>query len=153
MKAYCCGFLFKDDFSEVMLVEKRRPAWQNGLLNGIGGHIEENETPYAAMVREFKEEAGVEVLRWMLIRIERHGHNEGRQNPENTMQRVNVYFFAAAATSAQWQHARSITDEKVIRMRIDPYPSVWKGMIYNLEYLIPMGKVLLRQPLQNIPLP
>ena len=57
------GFLF-DGNGNVLLIEKNRPAWQKGRLNGIGGKIEREETPYQAMIREFREEAGADVASW-----------------------------------------------------------------------------------------
>lgn len=51
------GFMFNKDLSEVALVRKSHPNWQKGKLNGVGGHIEEGETPAEAQVREFREEA------------------------------------------------------------------------------------------------
>lgn len=56
---YCLGFVFDPTRTHVALVRKRRPAWQAGRLNGIGGKVEPGETPLQAMVREFHEEAGV----------------------------------------------------------------------------------------------
>ena len=34
---YACGFLFSQDRTRVVLIRKRRPAWQAGKLNGVGG--------------------------------------------------------------------------------------------------------------------
>jgi len=53
---YVLGFMFDRDYAEVALILKNRPAWQAGKWNGIGGKIEGDETPHAAMVREFTEE-------------------------------------------------------------------------------------------------
>ena len=50
------GFMFQDD--KVALIR------ENGLLNGIGGHIEPGETAIAAMVREFRKETGRTVTQW-----------------------------------------------------------------------------------------
>ncbi|WP_375292249.1 NUDIX hydrolase [Sphingomonas melonis] len=59
-QAYVCGFMFDPLGGLVVLVEKNRPAWQAGLLNGVGGKIEpQDATIHAAMAREFHEEAGV----------------------------------------------------------------------------------------------
>ena len=58
---YVVGFMFDKDMTNVALIRKRKPAWQAGLLNGIGGSIESGEIPVDAMRREFKEEAGVDV--------------------------------------------------------------------------------------------
>lgn len=57
-RLYVVGFYFTDDFTHVALIRKNRPAWQAGLLNGIGGRVEPNETPLDAMVREYAEETG-----------------------------------------------------------------------------------------------
>lgn len=61
---YVVGFLFSDDRKQVALIHKRRPGWQAGRLNGVGGKIESGETPAAAMHREFAEEAGVWGVQW-----------------------------------------------------------------------------------------
>ena len=61
MQEYVVGFLFDEDarryhktgHGNVVLIEKNRPAWQAGRLNGVGGHIEIGETPDEAISREF----------------------------------------------------------------------------------------------------
>ena len=45
---------------EVLLVLKDKPLWQKGLLNLVGGKIEQGETPEQCAVREFKEETGLD---------------------------------------------------------------------------------------------
>jgi len=37
---YVCGFLFDMAFKHVALINKVRPDWQKGKLNGIGGKVE-----------------------------------------------------------------------------------------------------------------
>lgn len=70
MKSYVLGFCFSQDFSKVVLIKKVRPAWQNGRLNGVGGHIEEGETPLDAMIREFREEADHKyALNWLTFGV------------------------------------------------------------------------------------
>lgn len=48
------------DRNEVLLIQKNRPAFQVGKWNGIGGKLELFESPLKAMVREFREETGIE---------------------------------------------------------------------------------------------
>ena len=67
MTRYVVGLLFSEDYSQVLLIRKTRPAWQAGKLNGPGGHVEANETDHEAMRREFLEEAGVDVANWSLV--------------------------------------------------------------------------------------
>lgn len=64
MATYVVGFLFSSDLKRVALVKKNRPEWQAGLLNGIGGKVEEGESPLEAMIREFHEEAGLFITQW-----------------------------------------------------------------------------------------
>ncbi len=54
---YVIGFAFHND--SVLLIEKLKPDWQRGRLNGVGGKIEPNELPLDAMQREFFEECGI----------------------------------------------------------------------------------------------
>lgn len=57
MKQYVLGFLFHQD--EVALILKNRgPDVVVGKWNGVGGKLEKNEEPPAAMIREFREETG-----------------------------------------------------------------------------------------------
>lgn len=63
MKRYCLGFMFSLDSQLVVLIQKRKPEWQAGLLNGVGGKVEEGEDPIDAMVREFEEETSVKTGR------------------------------------------------------------------------------------------
>jgi 8-oxo-dGTP diphosphatase len=64
MKRYVLGFLFNPYKTEVMLIRKKRPEWQKGFLNGVGGKIEGNETPMQAMARECNEESGARIILW-----------------------------------------------------------------------------------------
>ncbi len=59
-KEYVLGFAFDPRFKNVLLIKKNRPEWQAGLLNGIGGKMEANENFEMSMVREFKEETGIQ---------------------------------------------------------------------------------------------
>jgi 8-oxo-dGTP diphosphatase len=64
MKRYVEGFLFSPDYKEVVLIQKHHPYWMRGKLNGVGGVINRGETEFAAMKREFQEEAGMLVSDW-----------------------------------------------------------------------------------------
>lgn len=34
MIKYVCGFMFNEDYSEVLLINKNKPEWQKGKKNG-----------------------------------------------------------------------------------------------------------------------
>lgn len=118
------GFYFRDD--EVLLIKKRRPPWMQGLYNGPGGHIkEEKETALDAMVREFKEEAGVDVYtaRWKhFCRLEGDG--------------FVVFFYRADATAIDVE-PRTQTDEAVKWCKLNDLPPV----VSNLTWLLEMGNI------------
>lgn len=57
---YCAGFMIDRERNEVLLIRKNRPTFQAGKWNGIGGKLELLESPVKAMVREFREETGIE---------------------------------------------------------------------------------------------
>lgn len=59
-KHYVLAFMFSLDRKRVALIEKNRPEWQAGKINGIGGKVEQAEWAQDALAREFKEETGVE---------------------------------------------------------------------------------------------
>lgn len=65
MKRYVAGFMFSFDLRWVALIEKRRPDWQAGKCNAVGGSIEDGETPAEAQRREANEEMGVDTDAWV----------------------------------------------------------------------------------------
>lgn len=118
---YVNGFLFSPNGTSVVLIQKNKPSWQRGLLNGVGGKIESDDTDiYAAMRREFKEETGMTVKHW-----------------ERTITLVGsdwkVYFFRAFGDLTG---AKSTTDEVVSIWPTHPVP---EHVIPNLKWLIPLS--------------
>ena len=61
MVKYVLGFAFIHSDTEVVMLRKQRPEFQAGKVNGVGGHIEEGESSLDAMIREFQEEALVDI--------------------------------------------------------------------------------------------
>ncbi|MCA9872171.1 MAG: NUDIX domain-containing protein [Anaerolineales bacterium] len=59
MRSYVLGFAF-DSNDRCVLIDRNKDDWQQGRINGLGGSIEEGETAISAMMREFREECGVE---------------------------------------------------------------------------------------------
>ncbi|KKN15175.1 hypothetical protein LCGC14_0988640 [marine sediment metagenome] len=116
-KQYVIGFLFRSD--EVALIQKNRPDWQIGKLNGIGGHIEQGETPLEAMKREFNEEAGELIDKWE--------HFCTMNYPE-----ADIYCFRLFGE----YKIESKTDEVVSWYSIKDIPD---NVIPNLHWLIPLA--------------
>lgn len=127
LQRYVLGFIFDVDGREVVLIEKRRPSWQAGLLNGIGGKIEAGETPIQAMERECREECGLAQF------VTPFRHFGGMRGPD-----YSVELFTARVVNPHL--ARSLTDERV---RVVPLAVAnWPG------YAVPNVAPLLRLALE-----
>ena len=131
MKNYVCGFYFDHRLNRVVLIWKNKPAWQAGKLNGVGGKIEQGETPYEAMIREFKEETGIHHTDWKsLIRLSGYDWV--------------VFFFCAIGEAKEFEYAETKEDEEVAKMDVDRMDDY--DHIPNLRWLIPMAKYHLQFP-------
>lgn len=119
---YVCGFLLGGD-NEVALILKNKPDWQKGKFNGIGGKIENAESIHDAMMREFKEEAGIEVHGWHLFCELRDARG------------WTIHFLYSWMTDLRRVH--SCTSEQVVVKRIDNI--TMDNSIPNLSWLIPMA--------------
>jgi 8-oxo-dGTP diphosphatase len=117
------GFLFDPTQTVVVLIEKNRPEWQKGRLNGPGGHIEPGETPEQAMAREFEEEVGLVGIDWMKFAVL---HGEG----------WIVHFFTALDGRAVVPNTG--TDEQVVAVLVDDIATSRK-VIPNVKWLVPLA--------------
>lgn len=121
--SYVVGFMFSPDLAEVALIQKRRPAWQCGKLNGIGGHVEPaDKDSFGAMAREFTEETGAESPAWT--------HFATMREEESFL----VDFFFAVGDLAALS---TVTDEPVV---VVPVADLQKHeVVENLPWLIPLA--------------
>lgn len=124
MVEYVVGFAFTADKQHVALIQKARPTWQRGKLNGIGGHVEDGESWAQAQAREFAEETGVDIhpSKWVAF---------ATLNGAGYLVRC-FYAFDDAV-----RNILSITDEPVSLYRVADLPNL--PAIPNLQYLIPLA--------------
>ncbi len=122
---YTLGFLFSEDKKSVVLIEKTKPEWQKGLLNGVGGKIEELEMPNYTIVREFKEEtkATTFLSDWTLF-----------ANMIGEDFHVACY---VAFNQKAFDDAKTNTEEKVYKVKIKDLD--FSKCVSNLSWLIPMA--------------
>ncbi len=131
MDRYVLGFAFFDhkypgDNDGVLLMRKARPDWQAGKLNGVGGRIEEGEDPQDAMVREFKEETGVdtECREWNFFAVLSGVDYE-------------VFCFSSTIPNSRLAHAYNPdATEPLVRAKTSRLSNV----VYKLKYLIPLSR-------------
>lgn len=125
-----CGFYVSTNGS-ILLLQKKFPSFQNGLLNGVGGKMEENETPIEAMNREWLEETG---------------YSGGNQSwKEFCIIEINgwkIHFFKANGHSFNAPKFNDV-GEKFIWYDMSPASDIYwgrkKNLMENLFWLIPLA--------------
>ena len=109
MTEYVVGFAFSTCRTIVVMIEKNRPDWQKGKLNGVGGKIEAGEWPPDAMTREFKEETSLLIPKeeWQKVAT------------LNLANKDKVIVFKAFVDYSSLMGVQSLTDERVGRYLVD----------------------------------
>jgi 8-oxo-dGTP diphosphatase len=122
---YVAGFMFSEDRTHLALIQKKKPEWQRGRFNAIGGKIEPGEGALDAMVREFQEETGVDTTPevWESLAT-------------LTGPGWRVHFFHAF-TDSVWD-ARTTTDEEVFVGAVAGFTAN-QFLMDNLKVLIPLA--------------
>jgi len=129
---YVVGFCIDLAQGQVLLVKKNRPEFQKGKWNGIGGKIEPGEQPIDAMVREFREEAGIQTapIDWIHT-ITLTGNNDQADSGKP----FRVYYYKMGRIYPP--HESQMTDEVV------SYKSYMRGLwdlptLPNLRWIFPL---------------
>ena len=119
-----CGLVFSPDHSEVLMIQKNRPEWQAGKLNGIGGKFEPGEDALQCMIRETSEETTLKDVNWHEVAI-LHGNN------------YQVNFFAG---DADIHDINPLTDEKLCVISV---PGVFNPNYWFYNDIIPNLRVII----------
>lgn len=122
---YVVGFAF-DETNRVALILKERPPWQKGLFNGIGGKIEEDETPLDAMIREFDEETGVLISDWQLYATLLYPDSE-------------IFFFRTKVPVEYLDELKTTTDELIYIFTLEEFNLKPSDCVRNLSWLLPLA--------------
>ncbi len=115
------------------MIEKLKPEWQKGRLNGVGGKVEEGEDPFDAMVREFREETGVEMHAWEHLA---DMGNVGVWNANENEWDCQIYW----AKSYHYINVQSTTDEKVGIYKFNDVVTNQLDVLPNLRFLVPLAR-------------
>ena len=115
------GFMFNENETDVLLIQKNKPDWQKGKMNGIGGKVEGDETYKEAMIREFKEECGIECKEWNPVILM---FGDGWEVQVYSAKSDDVFYF------------KQTEKEKVFLIPINELDAY--SHVDNLRWLIPM---------------
>lgn len=119
------GFRFDYALQNVVLIQKSKPAWQAGRLNGVGGKIEGDETGLDAMVREFEEETGLLTERF-----------EWKSYATIQGEDFRVFFYYSVGDIS---NVKTNETEPVVIVKIDDISIRDARTIENLPWLISMA--------------
>jgi len=137
MIRYVVGFAFNEAKGKVLLVTKLKPEWQKGYLNGIGGKIEQGESPLFTMDREAIEETGLK-LGWTERGIMRGVNSDGN----------SFWCHIFYAYSDKIYEFKQIEEE---RLRIYSIRSIWlEKYIDNVPLLIEFGLSKDKRPFMQL---
>lgn len=129
MVRYVVGFAFDNESKHtVILIQKRKPAWQAGHFNGVGGKVERGESSLEAMIREFKEETTVETTA-----------SDWRQFASLVSRYWNVDVYVAFLDPSSFLNARTNTPEQISKIAVEDISGGWVPIVPNLSWLIPMA--------------
>jgi 8-oxo-dGTP pyrophosphatase MutT (NUDIX family) len=152
---YVVGFLFDEYFENVVLINKKRPKWQNGKLNGVGGHVELNETAAEAMSREFKEETGLHVpmeewdqfaevygsdylVNFFFAKRDLYEFPLWKDSKNIPKRLFRILLMAASFGLIMFPVVKSTTDEEIEILRLEDLCGN-ERVIPNLKWLIPLA--------------
>lgn len=118
------AFIFTPDFRQVLLIQKNRPTWQAGLINGLGGKCEPGEDALLCVSREVYEEANLAIYpeQWTYV-------------SQILWAKWQVDIFATVF-AGHMNQAQAQTDEAVAWYSLNQLP---ENVMSNLRWLIPLA--------------
>lgn len=128
MIKYCLGFLFDEKDNNIVLIRKLSPEFLKGKLNGVGGKIEDKESPTLAMEREFIEETGLKVP----SELWKYKITLWKQDE------YDMHIFKANSPSLLGVETKEKEQVAVYAMTSVMHPVNYLNCVPNLRWIIPM---------------
>ena len=129
---FVLGFIFNKDLTKILLIKKNRgPKGLNSMknrINGIGGHMEKNESFYDSIQRECLEETGLDIEDWIYF-----------CSLDTKIGKIYCFYIV----TDEVYNYKQIEDEKLKIYDLSDFTILnsYKSFdrMYNLDYLIPMA--------------
>lgn len=125
--------ILENEKGEILFVERK----DNNKLGLPSGALKENETIEACIMREVKEETGLEILELEAIGISSNPENETIQYPDGEV----IQYFTIEFYSNKWKGAIEVEDTKEIKKAefkaktyLQQLPKNEKSIIDSLAY-------------------
>lgn len=148
---YVLGVLVNPTHDRILLLWKKRPQWQAGKLNCIGGVLRDDESVYDAIHRCFKKETGfieigstVAAPRWLYVGSKRRPSFEGEQD-ENSYE-LHVLVAELDFDLCLWDQATSSDDEDVTIIPLNREILHRRG-VQNLSWIVDAALCALQDPM------
>lgn len=116
------AFVFNENLTKVLLIEKSKPIQHAGLLNGLGGKREVGESNLSCVIREVHEESGLMIPKSAWLKV-------GKMTWSNW--HVTIWTCRVDMTKSPLS-----TTEKTAWYQAASLP---ENVIENLKWLIPLS--------------
>lgn len=114
-----------------ILLSKKKRGFGMGILNGVGGKLEPNETPEQAMVREAKEEIGI-----TLNNVEPVGEITFNEVVKGEREIVIMYLFLAHDFQGEIVESDEVGESKWYSVDDIPYNKMFKDDVHWLPLVL-----------------
>lgn len=120
---YSVGALIQKD-NKILLIDRKSPPYG---FAGIAGHIDEGETPTEALIREVREESGLEVVSYKLIFAEEVEENRCKRG-------INTHYWYLYKCETKGKIVQNIHETKSIgwydekdlpKLNLEPVWAYW----------------------------
>jgi ADP-ribose pyrophosphatase YjhB (NUDIX family) len=137
---YVMGLAFTADLKNVALLRKKEPVWRAGKMDGLGGRVEEGETPEIAMVREFAEEGGVATNadQWIYF-MDKIGERDQAKTGQKESYRVRCY----CTVVAELPEEREIEEGFILRATVNSIYPGRSDVIDNIPFTVALAHCVL----------
>jgi len=125
---YTLGFVVFRGVNKILLMEKRKPEFQKGFLNGLGGKPEDDEGFTDCIIREIEEESGLKT-------------NTKDWNYFCKMVGADweVYCFISMLDHKRMEGISTKEEEKIVILDLNKINTCYPNLLGNIPWLVGMG--------------